>query len=299
MTFLSIQNVSKTFGDYKANDAISLDINAGKIFGLLGPNGAGKTTLIRMLTRIMIPDSGTILFDGKPHQDSHMEHIGYMPEERGLYKNMQIGEHLEYLAKLKGLTSKQAKSSTDFWLKKMNIESWRTKKIDELSKGMSQKVQFIATIIHDPDLIILDEPFSGLDPLNGQLIEAEIAKLKAKGKTIIFSTHRMEQVELICDEIALINKGKVVLHGEVKGLKHQFKKGQYEIVLDENSIALKETETIKIVSAQENAWLVTSAISGSQLLKELISQGVEVISFREILPSIQEIFIEKVKEVYA
>ncbi len=299
MTFLSIKNVSKNFGTFKANDAISLDINAGKVFGLLGPNGAGKTTLIRMLTRIMIPDSGAILFDGKPHKDEHMERIGYMPEERGLYKNMQIGEHLEYLAKLKGLDSKQAKISTDFWLKKMDIESWRNKKIDELSKGMSQKVQFIATILHDPDLIILDEPFSGLDPVNGQLIEAEIAELKMKGKTIIFSTHRMEQVELICDEIALINKGKVVLQGEVKGLKHQFKKGHYEIVLDENSVALKETENIKIVSNKETVWLVTSTINGSQLLKELFSQGVEVVSFREILPTIQEIFIEKVKEVYA
>ncbi len=299
MTFLSIQKVSKNFGDYKANDAISLDINAGKIFGLLGPNGAGKTTLIRMLTRIIIADSGTILFDGKPHQDNFMERIGYMPEERGLYKNMQIGEHLEYLAKLKGLDTKQAKISTGFWLQKMDIASWRTKKIDELSKGMSQKVQFIATILHDPDLIILDEPFSGLDPVNGQLIEAEIAELKEKGKTIIFSTHRMEQVELICDEIALINQGKVVLQGQVNGLKHQFKKGQYEIVLDENSAELKETGTIKIITSHDNTCLVTSTISGSQLLKELISQGVEVISFREILPTIQEIFIEKVKETHA
>jgi len=299
MSFISIQNVSKNFGDFKANEAISLDIKAGEIFGLLGPNGAGKTTLIRMLTRIMIPDSGTILFDGKPHQDSYMERIGYMPEERGLYKNMQIGEHLEYLAKLKGLDTKKAKISTAFWLQKLDIESWRTKKIDELSKGMSQKVQFIATIIHDPELIILDEPFSGLDPVNGQLIEAEIAELKAKGKTIIFSTHRMEQVEQICDDIALINKGKVVLNGEVNGLKHQFKKGYYEIVLDENSISLKGTDSFKIEKLENSAYVVSTAISSSQLLRELLTQSIEVVSFREILPTIQEIFIEKVKENHA
>jgi ABC-2 type transport system ATP-binding protein len=299
MPFLSIQNVSKTFGNFKANDDVSLDIKAGKIFGLLGPNGAGKTTLIRMLTRILIPDNGMILFDGKLHQDSHMERIGYMPEERGLYKNMQIGEHLEYLAKLKGLDSKQAKISTTFWLEKMDIESWRTKKIDELSKGMSQKVQFIATIIHDPDLIILDEPFSGLDPINGQLIETEIAELKQKGKTVIFSTHRMEQVEQICDEIALINSGKVVLNGNVKELKHQFKKGQYEVVLSENSISFKETEDIKIMTSVDNLFVISSTISGSQLLRDLLSQPIDLVSFREILPTIQEIFIEKVKSNHA
>lgn len=295
MPFLFIQNVSKMFGNQYANENVSIDINKGTIFGLLGPNGAGKTTLIRMITRILIPDSGQIFLGGKVLDDKSINSVGYMPEERGLYKNMSVGEQLQYFAILKGLNRKEATERTDFWLKKFDIESWRNKKIEELSKGMSQKVQFIVTVIHNPDLIILDEPFSGLDPVNSQLIENEIHELKKEGKTIIFSTHRMEQVEQICDEIALINHGKKVLDGEVKSLRQRFKKGHFQLHLAQPDQRIVEDENIQIISQSDNLWTIASRLANSVLLKKLIAQDIEIVSFNEVLPSIQEIFIQQVK----
>jgi ABC-2 type transport system ATP-binding protein len=240
-----------------------------------------------MITRILIPDSGQIFLGGKLLDDKSINTVGYMPEERGLYKNMSVGEQLQYFAILKGLSRKEAAERTDFWLKKFDIESWRNKKIEELSKGMSQKVQFIVTVI---------QPFSGLDPVNSQLIEQEIHQLKNEGKTIIFSTHRMEQVEQICDEIALINHGKKVLNGEVKSLRQRFKKGHFQLQLAQAEQRILEDENILIVANSENLWTIASSLSNSILLKKLIEQELEIISFNEVLPSIQEIFIQQVKQ---
>lgn len=294
MSFLSIEHVSKTFGDYKANDDISLSIQKGKIFGLLGPNGAGKTTLIRMITRILLPDSGTILFDGKPHNDKHTERIGYMPEERGLYKNMEVYDHLVYLAKLKGLSASDAKTKTVQWLQRLAIESWRDKKIEELSKGMSQKVQFIGTVIHEPELLILDEPFSGLDPINSQIIDEEIHRLKAEGKTIIFSTHRMEQVDQICDEIGLINKGHLILHGDVMELKSRFKQSIYEVKFSESAENIDFSGIAVVEQSANRMVLRANEKSNAELLRLLLDRGLEITSFQEILPTVQQIFIQQV-----
>ncbi len=294
MSFLSIEHVSKTFGDYKANDDISLSIQKGKIFGLLGPNGAGKTTLIRMITRILLPDSGTILFDGKPHNDKHTERIGYMPEERGLYKNMEVYDHLVYLAKLKGLSASDAKTKTVQWLQRLAIDSWRDKKIEELSKGMSQKVQFIGTVIHEPELLILDEPFSGLDPINSQIIDEEIHRLKAEGKTIIFSTHRMEQVDQICDEIGLINKGHLILHGDVMELKSRFKQSIYEVKFSESAENIDFSGIAVVEQSANRMVLRANEKSNAELLRLLLDRGLEITSFQEILPTVQQIFIQQV-----
>jgi len=294
MSFLSIEHVSKKFGDYKANDDISLSIQKGKIFGLLGPNGAGKTTLIRMITRILLPDSGTILFDGKPHKDKHTERIGYMPEERGLYKNMKVYDHLVYLGKLKGLSAADAKAKTLQWLQRLEIETWRDKKIEELSKGMSQKVQFIGTVIHEPELLILDEPFSGLDPINSQIIDEEIHRLKAEGKTIIFSTHRMEQVDQICDEIGLINKGHLILHGDVTELKNRFKQSIFEVKFVESKDNV-DVSGLEIVEQNASRMVLkANEKSNAELLRMLLDRGLQITSFQEILPTVQQIFIQQV-----
>ncbi|MBL7799917.1 MAG: ATP-binding cassette domain-containing protein [Chitinophagales bacterium] len=294
MSFLSIEHVSKKFGDYKANDDISLSIQKGKIFGLLGPNGAGKTTLIRMITRILLPDTGTILFDGKPHNDKHTERIGYMPEERGLYKNMKVYDHLVYLAKLKGLSANDAKTKTVQWLQRLAIESWRDKKIEELSKGMSQKVQFIGTVIHEPELLILDEPFSGLDPINSQIIDEEIHRLKAEGKTIIFSTHRMEQVDQICDEIGLINKGHLILHGDVMELKSRFKQSIFEVKFSESTENIAISGIAVVEQSANHMVLKANEKSNAELLRLLLDRGLQISSFQEILPTVQQIFIQQV-----
>jgi len=294
MSFLSIEHVSKKFGNYKANDDISLSIQKGKIFGLLGPNGAGKTTLIRMITRILLPDSGTILFDGKPHNDKHTERIGYMPEERGLYKNMKVYDHLVYLGKLKGLSAADAKAKTLQWLQRLEIETWRDKKIEELSKGMSQKVQFIGTVIHEPELLILDEPFSGLDPINSQIIDEEIHRLKAEGKTIIFSTHRMEQVDQICDEIGLINKGHLILYGDVTELKNRFKQSIFEVKFVESKDNV-DVSGLEIVEQNASRMVLkANEKSNAELLRMLLDRGLQITSFQEILPTVQQIFIQQV-----
>jgi len=292
---LSLQHIIKQYGNYRASDDVSFDIPTGKIFGLLGPNGAGKTTLIRMITRILYPDGGKILFNGETLSDKHTELIGYMPEERGLYKKMKVGEHLVYLGRLKGLSLQQSREHVKFWLQKFQIESWQNKAIEELSKGMSQKIQFIATVLHDPQLLILDEPFSGLDPINSKLIEEEIHAMSAQGKTIIFSTHRMEQVEEICDEIVLVNKGKKILDGSVKELKQRFKENKFRVSFN-GAINAALLETLNVVEKNAGELVVKFAQEhrGNELLKLFVDQGVEVTSFNEVLPSINEIFIRQV-----
>ena len=295
MSLLSLQHIVKQYGSYTASDDVSFDIPAGKIFGLLGPNGAGKTTLIRMITRILYPDAGHILFNGEPLAEKHTERIGYMPEERGLYKKMKVGEHLIYLARLKGLHKAEAQAKVNHWLQKFAIEDWYHKSIEELSKGMSQKVQFIATVIHDPDLLILDEPFSGLDPINSKLIEEEIFALSRTGKTIIFSTHRMEQVEEICNEIVLVNKGRKILEGSVKELKQRFKEHLFRITY-QGTLQPDMLQKLEVVSADSQSLTVRFAAGhrGNELLQLFIEKNLEVTSFNELLPSINEIFIRQV-----
>ena len=296
MSLLSLQHIVKQYGTYRASDDVSFEIPKGKIFGLLGPNGAGKTTLIRMITRILYPDSGNIFFNGEQLIDKHTENIGYMPEERGLYKKMKVGEHLIYLGRLKGLSQTDAKENVNRWLQKFEIENWLNKNIEELSKGMSQKIQFIATVLHNPDLLILDEPFSGLDPINSKLIEEEIRTMSEQGKTIIFSTHRMEQVEEICDEIVLVNKGKKILEGGVKELKQRFKENKFRISFN-GEINNGLLNNLNVV--EQNKGEVTVRFDdehrGNELLKRFVEHGVEVSSFNEVLPSINEIFIRQVE----
>lgn len=296
MSLLRLQHIVKQYGNYRASNDVSFEIPSGKIFGLLGPNGAGKTTLIRMITRILYPDTGQLFFNGEPLSDKHTERIGYMPEERGLYKKMKVGEHLVYLGRLKGLTASQAKINVEAWLKKFGIQSWYNKSIEELSKGMSQKVQFIATVLHDPDLLILDEPFSGLDPINSKLIEDEIFELSRKGKTIIFSTHRMEQVEEICDDIVLVNKGSVILQGGVKELKQRFKENKFHVQFN-GDLPAGLTQNLKVTAQQPGEAEVQfeEAHKGNLLLKLLIENNVEVNAFNEVLPTINEIFIRQVQ----
>jgi ABC-2 type transport system ATP-binding protein len=296
MALLSLEHIVKQYGNYRASDDVSFEIPAGRIFGLLGPNGAGKTTLIRMITRILYPDSGTIKFNGEVLSDKHTERIGYMPEERGLYKKMKVGEHLIYLGRLKGLSKEVAKQHVMYWLQKFQIENWYNKNIEELSKGMSQKAQFIATVLHDPELLILDEPFSGLDPINSKLIEEEIRTMSKNGKTIIFSTHRMEQVEEICDEIVLINKGKKILEGSVKELKYRFKENKFRVSFNDE-IKNGLLNNMNVVERKQGEVVVkfNEEHHGNELLRLFVENGVEVTSFNEELPSINEIFIRQVQ----
>ena len=293
MNQLSLSHIQKQYGSYLASADVSFDIPKGAIFGLLGPNGAGKTTLIRMITRITYPDSGQILFSGAPLIEEHTNRIGYMPEERGLYKTMKVYEHLIYLARLKDLSSSQAEQKVNYWIDKFEIGGWKQKKIEELSKGMAQKVQFIATVLHDPELLILDEPFSGLDPINAKLIEDEIYNLRQNGKTIIFSTHRMEQVEEICDEIVLINKGHKILSGAVGELKQRFKENKYKIDFD-GELANGFAERFEIESMKANEVIVKTNSSTNDILRYFIDHDITVKSYKEMLPSLNEIFIKAV-----
>src|SRR3984885_11696545 len=224
---LSIRNIVKQYAGHTALNDVSLEVERGQIFGLLGPNGAGKTSLIRIVNQITAPDSGEVYFNGEKLNQSHINRIGYLPEERGLYKKMEIGEQMIYLARLKGLTRDEAQKRLKFWFEKLGMETWRKKKIEELSKGMQQKAQFVATVLHEPDLIILDEPFSGFDPVNAELIKDEILELNRKGATILFSTHRMESVEELCDSIALLNKSKKILDGKVRAIRNSYRNNTY------------------------------------------------------------------------
>ena len=294
---LSIQNVVKRYDKYTAVDHVSFDVPKGSIFGLLGPNGAGKTSLIRMITTITGPDEGAIYLDGEKLNERTPEQIGYMPEERGLYKKMKVGEHLLYLAQLKGLSEANARKEIKFWFDKFEIADWWNKKVEELSKGMQQKIQFVATVLHRPKLLILDEPFSGLDPINTNLIKDEIHQLHKEGTSIIFSTHRMEQVEEICEHIVLINQGKNILEGEVKAIRNQFKEHQFRIDF-EGSLPVDLSSKARIVK-ENGGNVVVQLLEGAesnQLLGYLIDHGVRIKAFNELLPSLNEIFIRQVEQ---
>ncbi|WP_207495453.1 ABC transporter ATP-binding protein [Aridibaculum aurantiacum] len=297
MHLLELRNLKKYYATQKAVDDISFTIDEGSIFGLLGPNGAGKTTLLRMITGIFYPDEGEILFSGRkfnPLSDSL--HIGYMPEERGLYKKMKIGEQALYLAQLKGLSRSEAMQKIKYWFERLEMESWWNKKVEDLSKGMSQKLQFVITVLHEPKLVILDEPFSGLDPVNANLIKDEIFELAKKGSTIIFSTHRMEQVEEICDHIVLVNQGKKILDGGVARIKQDFKEHIYSIQLSDIPADIDEAG-FKIIKKQRNKLVVKidDLHNSNHVLQYFISNNIIVEGFNEILPSLNDIFINLVE----
>jgi ABC-2 type transport system ATP-binding protein len=298
MNLLELQNLKKYYATQKAVDDISFSIPQGSIFGLLGPNGAGKTTLLRMITGIFYPDSGNIIFDGKKFDPvADISKIGYMPEERGLYKKMKIGEQALYLAMLKGLNKQDAMKRIKEWFVKFEMESWWNKKVDDLSKGMSQKLQFVITVLHEPKLLILDEPFSGLDPVNSNLIKEEIFKLSQKGTTVIFSTHRMEQVEEICDRIVLVNKGKKILDGSLAQIKNDFKEHIFKVGF-ENISAPFESEVFKITDTKENYFNVkiNEGYQPVNVLKEFLNHDASIVSFNEIMPTLNEIFIKQVED---
>jgi ABC-2 type transport system ATP-binding protein len=297
MALLEVRNLKKYYATQKAVDDISFSIEPGSIFGLLGPNGAGKTTLLRMITGIFYPDEGQIIFEGRPFDAKNdIGRIGYMPEERGLYKKMKIGEQAVYLAQLKGLSRDTAISKVKEWFEKFEMQSWWNKKVEDLSKGMGQKLQFVTTVLHEPKLIILDEPFSGLDPVNSNLIKEEIYNLAQKGCTVIFSTHRMEQVEEICDQIILVNKGRKMLDGKVDAIKQQFKENLYRVNAAGNP-ELIQSAGYNITERKGDEWTIQlqPGTTTNALLTELISQGVQVNGFNEILPSINDIFIRLVE----
>lgn len=301
MNLIEVKNLRKDYATHKAVDDISFVIPRGSIFGLLGPNGAGKTTLLRMITGIFYPDHGQILFNNKPFDpERDIQSIGYMPEERGLYKKMKVGEQTLYLAQLKGMREKEAKEKIKYWFDKLDINTWYNKKVEELSKGMQQKVQFISTIIHNPSLLILDEPFSGLDPINANLIKQEIFDLSKSGTTIIFSTHRMEQVEEICDRIILVNKGQKILDGEVKQIRHDFKQHLFRIgVGTMPNFAQMATWHFSIIKQEDHAYTVklSEGSSTNDILMHFIKHDIPITYFQEILPSINEVFINKVQEM--
>ncbi len=293
---LQLEQVVKTYDRKVAVDHVTFSVPKGSIFGLLGPNGAGKTSLIRIITTITQADSGKVFLDGEQLNSRHPAHIGYMPEERGLYKKMKVGEHILYLARLKGLSKARAEAETHSWFEKFGIMDWWGKKVEELSKGMQQKIQFISTVLHRPKLLILDEPFSGLDPINSNLIKDEIEILRSQGTSIIFSTHRMEQVEEICTNIVLINQGKNILQGGVAEIRQRFKENLFRIDF-QGQLPDGLEEKVKIIARQSNAITLQLQEGGdsNMLLRYLIDQGVGIIAFQEILPSLNEIFIRQVQ----
>lgn len=299
MELFSIHNISKQYAGHVALDDVSISIPKGSIFGLLGPNGAGKTSLIRIINQITAPDSGHILFDGEPLKPSHVEQIGYMPEERGLYKKMEVGEQALYLAQLKGLSEKEAKIKLKYWFEKLGIQGWWKKKVEELSKGMAQKIQFIVTVLHEPKLLIFDEPFSGFDPVNANLIKDEILELSQKGSTIIFSTHRMESVEQMCDHIALIHKSKKILDGPIDEIRNQFRNHTFDIQYKADKMWKPQlSDDYSIIEQDPNKGTLTirpkEHISTNELLQKLISQC-EIQAFKERIPNMNDIFIQSVK----
>lgn len=301
MSLLSIQHVTKTYAAHCALDDVSLEIEQGSVFGLLGPNGAGKTSLIRIVNQITAPDTGQVLMDGQKLNPSHISQIGYLPEERGLYKKMEVGEQALYLARLKGMSRSDAMTELRYWFEKFELKGWWKKKIEELSKGMAQKVQFITTVIHKPRLLILDEPFTGFDPINANLIKDELLEMKSKGVSIVLSTHRMESVEELCTHIALINKSKVVLNGSVKEVRKEFKSNIYEIHYAGNNISLANSlwagfELISNVKHEDENIATVKLIDDAtpnQLLHALID-NIEIHLFREVTPTMSDIFIKAV-----
>jgi len=302
MGIIECKNVSKSFGEKVALDNVTVEIPKGKIFGLLGPNGAGKTTLIRIINRITIPNSGTVSFEGRPITQDDVEKIGYLPEERGLYRKMKVGEQAMYFAQLKGMSYRDAMAELKKWFVRFGIESWWNKKVEELSKGMAQKVQFITTVVHKPSLLILDEPFSGFDPVNAQIIREEILRLKAEGATIILSTHNMESVEELCDNIALINKSHVVITGGVDEIRHKYGNNNVELIYSAKQAVASVEGVFRTLSDQDDSGRHTAVlaledgVTGNQVLEAVIAQGLTVNSFKELVPRMNDIFIKLVTE---
>jgi len=302
---LVANSVSKNFGDFKALNNVSIEVPKGSIFGLLGPNGAGKTTLIRIINQITMPDTGNVLLDGEPLKAHHIQDIGYLPEERGLYKSMKVGEQVLYLAQLKGLSKAEAKKRLKFWFEKLEIGDWWNKKIQELSKGMAQKIQFVVTVLHQPKLLIFDEPFSGFDPINANLIKDQILQLREEGATVIFATHRMESVEELCDHIALIHKSNKILDGKLQDIKRQYKTNTFEVGL----VASNETQLTQIINEKfetvpanfkslNNDLKLNITLKPSESSNDLLSfltSKAQVNHFIELVPSANDIFIQTVK----
>lgn len=297
MNFIEIKDVVKQYDGHLALDRVSMDVPEGIIYGLLGPNGAGKTSLIRIINMITKPDSGEVLLGGKPLQPSDVVQIGYLPEERGLYKKMKVGDHIVYLARLKGVDKATAVQRMNQWLERFDLTEWRDKKVEALSKGMQQKVQFIATVIHEPRLLIFDEPFSGFDPVNAEQLKQEILRLKDQGSTILFSTHNMESVEAICERITLINSARVVLEGSVAAIKQEHKKHLYEIEQVDRAATLPTNDTLySIEQTTRNSTLIrlNDGVASRDVISWL-NEHVQLAGFHELLPSMNEIFIETVK----
>ena len=302
---LVAENIVKTYGDYRALNNVSIEVPKGSIFGLLGPNGAGKTNLIRIINQITMPDEGLVILDGENLNANHIRDIGYLPEERGLYKTMKVGEQVLYLAQLKGLSKTEAKKQLKYWFDKFEIGDWWNKKIQELSKGMAQKIQFIVTVLHRPKLLIFDEPFSGFDPINANMIKDEILQLRDEGATVIFSTHRMESVEELCDNIALIHESNKILDGKLLDIKRQYKSNTFEIGLitnnkNEVSQNLKEKfqvsdATFKTINDELKFNIkIENGVSANDLISHLTSKG-ELTHFVEVIPSVNDIFIQTVQ----
>ena len=302
MGLIQCKDVCKSFGEKVALDHVSVDIPKGKIFGLLGPNGAGKTTLIRIINRITIPGGGEVLFDGRPITQDDVEKIGYLPEERGLYRKMKVGEQAMYLAQLKGMSAREAATELKKWFVRFGIESWWNKKVEELSKGMAQKIQFITTVVHKPSLLILDEPFSGFDPVNAQVIREEILRQKDEGATIILSTHNMESVEELCDNIALINKSHVVISGGVDEIRRKYGNNNVEVIYTEPGTLVSDRKLFKVLSDQDDAGRHTAVLAlengadTNSVIRAVLDQGVIVNSFKELVPRMNDIFIKLVTE---
>ena len=297
---LSIRNIVKQYAGHRALDDVSLEVENGKIFGLLGPNGAGKTSLIRIINQITAPDSGEVYFNGERLNQSHIERIGYLPEERGLYKKMEIGEQMIYLARLKGLSREEATKKLKFWFEKLGMETWWKKKIEELSKGMQQKAQFVATVLHEPDLIILDEPFSGFDPVNAELIKDEILQLNRKGATILFSTHRMESVEELCDSIALIHKSHKILDGRVKHIRNSYRNDTYLVEYTGGAILFDGTQPFQVIdetTSEDDSHTIKIKLADNSTANDVLQYllpKTRINMLQEIIPGMNEIFIEKV-----
>lgn len=299
---IECREVSKYFGAKVALDRVSINIPEGGIFGLLGPNGAGKTTLIRIINRITIPNGGEVLFKGRPITQGDVEKIGYLPEERGLYRKMEVGDQAMYLAQLKGMSANDARKELKQWFVRFGIQDWWKKKVEELSKGMAQKVQFITTVVHKPSLMILDEPFSGFDPVNAELIRKEILRLKDEGATVILSTHNMESVEELCDNIALINKSRLVIEGGVDEIRRKYGNNNIELVYTSGEAVASSEGRFKVLSDEDNAGRHTAVlsleegVSTNEALSALLEQGVPVNSFKELIPRMNDIFIKLVTE---
>ena len=302
MGLIECREICKSFGEKVALDHVSLDIPKGRIFGLLGPNGAGKTTTIRIINRITIPNSGEVFFDGRPLTQRDVEKIGYLPEERGLYRKMEVGEQAMYLAQLKGMSARDAQNELKKWFIKFGIQSWWKKKVEELSKGMAQKIQFITTVVHKPALMILDEPFSGFDPVNAELIRKEILALKEEGATIILSTHNMESVEELCDDIALIDKSKVVITGGVDEIRRKYGNNNVELIYTGETPVSSEAGLFTVLSDRDDAGRHTAVLAlengkgTNEVLASVLSKDVTVNSFKELLPRMNDIFIKLVTE---